>query len=291
VDLDRLTTSISVEIAVRIGSNWDEWFGVLLRFKAREGHCNVPARHIEAEYRLGSWVNLQRTSLHRISEKRRSRLDAIGFVWDARDDAWDEGLAALAAFKKREGHCDVQQTHFEGTFNLGQWVSLQRARKELMFAERKRRLDEIGFIWNALDSGWEDGFAQLMAFKAQGHSHRRNDNPWDLGRYAAQEQGDYVFRTEKATRRGWHYLGSARKSVGGRICCIREQFKAREGHCNVPRPHVEGDLRLGQWVSVQRNNSATMSTERKQRLYFCAVLTQAGKLRASKLKHSRSFTS
>ena len=47
VDLDRLTTSIEVEIVDRIGSSWDEWFGLLRRFKTREGHCRVPALHIE----------------------------------------------------------------------------------------------------------------------------------------------------------------------------------------------------------------------------------------------------
>jgi hypothetical protein len=36
VDLDRLTTSIEVEVADRIGSSWDEWFGLLTRFKSRE---------------------------------------------------------------------------------------------------------------------------------------------------------------------------------------------------------------------------------------------------------------
>ena len=41
IDLDRLTTSIEVEIADTIGSSWDELFGLLLRFKAREGHCHV----------------------------------------------------------------------------------------------------------------------------------------------------------------------------------------------------------------------------------------------------------
>ena len=37
IDLDRLTTSIGVEIADRIGNSWDEWFGLLMRFKAARG--------------------------------------------------------------------------------------------------------------------------------------------------------------------------------------------------------------------------------------------------------------
>ena len=29
-------------------------------------------------------------------------------------------------------------------------------------------------------------------------------------------------------------------------------FKAREGHCRVPYLLVEGTVRLGQWVNIQR---------------------------------------
>jgi hypothetical protein len=44
------------------------------------------------------------------------------------------------------------------------------------------------------------------------------------------------------------------------------KFKARKGHCRVPRDHVEGNYSLGSWVSVQRCNRKTMSAEHKQRL-------------------------
>ena len=42
VDLERLNTSISIAIADRIGSSWDEWYGRLKAYKQREGHCLVP---------------------------------------------------------------------------------------------------------------------------------------------------------------------------------------------------------------------------------------------------------
>ena len=54
-----------------------------------------------------------------MSTERRQRLDAIGFVWDPLESAWEEGFAALTTFKAREGHCDVPALHIEGTFKLG----------------------------------------------------------------------------------------------------------------------------------------------------------------------------
>ena len=43
-------------------------------------------------------------------------------------------------------------------------------------------------------------------------------------------------------------------------------FKMREGHCRVHATHIEGDLKLGLWVSTQRRKKSTMSDERIQRL-------------------------
>lgn len=38
VSLERLTKSIRVEIAESLGTSWDEWFGMLLRYKRENGH-------------------------------------------------------------------------------------------------------------------------------------------------------------------------------------------------------------------------------------------------------------
>jgi Helicase associated domain len=105
-----------------------------------------------------------------MSAERRQRLDAIGFVWDEIEVWWEEGFAALKAFKEREGHCRLPHDHIEGIFKLGRWVGYQRKRKDIMSAERKQRLDEIGFIWDILEVKWEGGFAALEKFKArEGH--------------------------------------------------------------------------------------------------------------------------
>ena len=41
-----------------------------------------------------------------------------------------------------------------------------------MPAERRQRLDAIGFVWDPLERRWEEGFAALSTFKArEGHCH------------------------------------------------------------------------------------------------------------------------
>jgi hypothetical protein len=83
---------------------------------------------------------------------------------------WERGFAALSRFREREGHCRPSRYHVEGKFDLGQWVSIQRYRKDDLSVERKRRLDRIGFIWNWNEYRWENSFKNLLKFRnREGH--------------------------------------------------------------------------------------------------------------------------
>ena len=44
------------------------------------------------------------------------------------------------------------------------------------------------------------------------------------------------------------------------------KFRRREGHCCPRRRHVDGNFKLGQWVSVQRYRKGFMPVERKRLL-------------------------
>src|SRR6185369_13750140 len=84
--------------------------------------------------------------------------------------AWERGFRALAKFKAREGHCEVRKSHLEGTFKLGQWVGVQRLSKDIIAANRKRRLDAIGFVWDLQERHWEKGLAAVEKSKTgEGH--------------------------------------------------------------------------------------------------------------------------
>jgi len=84
VEFHELVQSISIEITDRLGVSWDEWFGRLVTFKEREGHCRVPQAHKEGDHRLGIWVGTQRAKKANLTPERLQRLDEIGFVWNAR---------------------------------------------------------------------------------------------------------------------------------------------------------------------------------------------------------------
>jgi hypothetical protein len=128
---------------------WERGFAVLSKFRKRERHCCPSRYHVEGKFKLGQWVSVQRYYRDQISRERKRRLDTIGFVRDWIDYRWEQGFAALLKFKRREAHCCVPIFHNEGKIRLGWWVSTQRVRRRELSAERKARLNKIGFVWNA----------------------------------------------------------------------------------------------------------------------------------------------
>jgi Helicase associated domain len=127
---------------------WQRGLAALLSFKKREGHCSVPRDHEEGGYRLGQWVAVQRYSRDDLDNRRKAQLNKIGFIWSERDRCWEEGFAALKAFKAREGHCYVPVHQVEAMVHLGHWVTVQRRGRHKMSRERRQRLNEVGFVWN-----------------------------------------------------------------------------------------------------------------------------------------------
>jgi hypothetical protein len=93
----------------------------------------------------------------RLSAGQQSRLKAIGFEWDVLDPKWKNMFKEL--LKCKAEHRDTNVPTNWPTY-LGTWVSLQRkARKAKdrgkLSLEREAKLNEIGFIWDALKFEWE----------------------------------------------------------------------------------------------------------------------------------------
>ena len=77
-------------------------------------------------------------------------------------------LAHLKQYKARNGDCRVPKEYKEADgYNLGLWVGTQRSRKSKLSSERRRRLDELGFVWNPFEGDWENGFGRLKQYKAR----------------------------------------------------------------------------------------------------------------------------
>jgi Helicase associated domain len=157
-----------------ISTEWEESFCRLKHFSEREGHCVVTRSYTTVEgYRLGIWVSSQRKKKDLMCPKRRSRLEALpGWSWDPFAVQWEKGFSRLKQFLEREGHCRVARSHTsEDGYRLGVWVNRQRLDKNLMYPDRRQRLEALaGWSWKPHSDLWEVGFSHLKHFsEREGH--------------------------------------------------------------------------------------------------------------------------
>src|SRR5262249_26157672 len=150
---------------------WETGFNYLKIYKEREGHCLVATSHKENGFNLGQWVGSQRGLKAEMPIERRRLLDALGFVWNAREANWDEGYRHLKLYKKRCGHCRVPIDYRQDGYPLGTWARAQRSDKDKMSVERRARLDELGFVWDSpYEMAWQRAFNLLKIYKErEGH--------------------------------------------------------------------------------------------------------------------------
>ena len=66
----------------------------------------------------------------------------------------------------------------------------------------------------------------------------------------------------------WIAMGQPKNQRWNEAFAFLLAFKRREGHCRVPRHHIERGFRLGQWVAIQRywHRVHCLVAERERRL-------------------------
>ena len=270
IELAVLKTSILAEIVDVIGASWDEWYGRLKSYKERFGDCRVPLRYVENGYNLGSWVKNQRR--HTLSAERRKRLDDLGFEWDPVGQYWEEGFGHLKSFRDRVGDCYVPYNHVENGFELGSWANHQRNRDYPLSEERRRRLDEIGFVWDKYLSKWQIGFHHLNSYRDRVGNCRvppkHLESGYKLGSWVSVQRRDKSKLSEdqrtslEALGFEWVLFSANWEKAFEYL----RNYKDRNGDCRVPLKHKESGFALGHWVSKHRRNEATLSADRRKRL-------------------------
>ena len=165
-------------------TRWERMLGRLTKFRGRFGHCLVPANWAGTP-RLSHWVARQRHLKQQglLRADRWRRLHALRLDWKTGasvDPRWERSLLRLLEFRRRFGHCQVPAAWAENV-NLGRWVVKTRGLKNKgrLSVEKVRRLNDVGFVWNARgtrqrahDAVWSGWLAKLHAYH-QRYGHWR----------------------------------------------------------------------------------------------------------------------
>jgi len=128
---------------------WETRLQQLIAFHRQHGHYSVP-KDRECKT-LNNWVVYQRSHRQRLARHQKERLDQVGFPWKAVPSSatWDGRIAELVAFKKRFGHCRVPFRWKENR-KLGIWVQTCRRYPNRLSPQRRRQLNQLGFVWQVI---------------------------------------------------------------------------------------------------------------------------------------------
>lgn len=275
----RFGNALRTYLVEQVTESWNFWFGLLEEYVEHESNCLVPALYkTAAGYRLGSWVNNQRTKRNHILPERKARLEALpGWVWDALSQQWEDGFIHLKEFADREGHANVSQSYLAiDGYQLGQWLGIQRTNKNDMSTERRARLEALpSWTWNSIDELWEEGFRHLKDFAdREGHAKPLQSfistDGYRLGGWISTQRVKHQSMSPERISRlealpGWCWNAVEQQWEEGFLHL--KEFVGREGHAKVTANYKTPDgFKLGSWVKIQRRPKDNISPERKVRL-------------------------
>jgi len=121
-------------------------------------------------------------------------LDDIGFVLKV-FVAWETRYRELVEYKKTYGDCKVP-SKYNANLQLATWVmkqrnlykSLLRGEQSSLSEERRKKLDDIGFIWKIFVA-WETRYEELVEYKRL-HGDCYKANP-QLGAWVMKQRTMY----------------------------------------------------------------------------------------------------
>jgi hypothetical protein len=255
---------------------WVRGFNALESFYLREHHLDVPKNFVEDGLNISNFIVVQKRKRNKntLSADQIRLLDKINFPWSPIQEKWTAAIKALIKFRDREGHSDVPTFHIEDDFHLGEWVSVRRRlkKKNKLSSAQITQLNELGFVWDSFDLKWESGFRALLKFKRrEGHTNvppgHIEDNvklySWTISQRTMQDK-----LTQDRLRRlhEINFVWDVRQHQWDVGFAALSKFNIREGHCDVPTFHIEGDFKLGYWVAHQRHKSESLSKENLKKL-------------------------
>ncbi|KAG9406171.1 hypothetical protein AC1031_002503 [Aphanomyces cochlioides] len=150
---------------------WSLMMEALEIFKNIYGHVEVPDSieisqedRLWPEYlwtmKLGLKVKSLRARKNKLTLEQRQELDALDFVWNARELHWNRNLSAFKTYKQLYGNLRVPQKFIVPNddpawpsdvedIKLGTVVNYLRSKQATLSDEMKRELNKLDFEWSA----------------------------------------------------------------------------------------------------------------------------------------------
>lgn len=187
--------------------------------------------------------------------------------------SWNLMFNKLVEFKEEHGNFDVPKSDKK----LYKWVCRQRVfkNKGLIREDRYKRLNEIGFDWDVIDSRWMEKYNQLLEFKKEfGHCNvprSYEDKALATWVHTQRRRRDLMSSERKKLLKEIGFKFQVREEKENKLWDLKYKellkFKKEFGHCNVSSRDQE-HKKLSNWVKTQRvaEKKGVLLEDRKKKL-------------------------
>lgn len=266
-------------------AQWEQSFQKLQEYVTAHGHARVVRTRSSPTdgVNLGSWVQTQRSKHKRgvLEPERVSRLAELpGWVWEANEAAFDDGIHQLRQYLAVHGDLLVPALHVQDGFPLGGWVNRQRSAYANGTLNPKYidRLESLpGWVWAVLGAKWEEGFRHLLDYVNEFGTPAIRPKFM----YRDYSLGTWVHKQREAKRKG--HLSDERinrltdipgwswdpfENKWEVAFALLEKYVSEHGTSRLPNDYTVDGVRLHQWEEVQRTTykAGTLSEDRQRRL-------------------------
>ncbi len=150
------------------GEQWNRYYTAARNYSEAHGDLNVPVSYVSPEgVKLGEWISVIRNNKagRTLTGEQIQELEALGMVWGSRyEQLWEEGYRHAEEYFHENGNLNVPAAfRCEDGYALGRWLVRQR---NAVDEERRKRLEEIGMVWERKDS-WSVRYALAEEYYRQ----------------------------------------------------------------------------------------------------------------------------
>ena len=256
------------QVQKNLDASWYEYYDELKRYVKENGNANVPRRYVtDTGMYLGKWLQRQK-HLFRLGKllKERGRLlmklcVPMEYANKMRFEQW---MKLLRQYKREKGTLLVADKYVtKKGEHLGNWCCYirRRYRAGKLPAEKIKRLERVGFCWEAKKNHWGKGYEHAKVYYDEnGHLdvEKRYQCPdgFLLGQWlatqrrvkAGKERGELTKeRVAMLDKIGMRWKSRATELFDTYVS-LYQQYQEKYGTTEVPATHREEGMPLGQWV-------------------------------------------
>lgn len=258
-------------------SQWRTNYETLAELTRETGTADVPAKLVFKDVKVGQWIGWMRKnfSQSKLSTDQVQLLESLpGWNWDPLESAWQKAFNLVKEISETQDLAQFEKRSEYKGLKIGQWIGLQRRRREHLSTSRKMQLESLkGWTWNPKEDLWRQNY-DIVAEIAQRDgmqsiSHRAEVQGLKIGQWIGSQRRNKEIISEERKRAlesipgwTWSVLDERRAKV---IMVLRDFFESN-GHLRIPASLLVEGISIYPYLARLRRMKEKLSQPERDEL-------------------------